>query len=60
VLTKTVVKKQLEKLPKEFSLDALVEQFIIVQKIEKGLKDSDEGKTISEDELDQEVQKSFE
>jgi len=55
-----VVKKQLEKLPKEFSLDALVEQFIIVQKIEKGLKDSDEGKTISEDELDQEVQKSFE
>lgn len=60
MLTKTVVKKQLEKLPKEFSLDALVEQFIIVQKIEKGLKDSDEGKTISEDELDQEVQKSFE
>jgi predicted transcriptional regulator len=31
-----------------------------VQKIENGLKDSEEGKTISEDELDQEVQKWFE
>jgi len=60
MLTKTLVKKQLEKLPEEFSLDDLVEQLIIVQKIEKGLKDSEEGKTISEDELDKEVQKWFE
>jgi predicted transcriptional regulator len=60
MLTKTLVKKHLEKFPEEFSLDDLVEQLIIVQKIENGLKDSEEGKTISEDELDQEVQKWFE
>lgn len=60
MLTKTLVKKQLEKLPEEFSLDDLIEHLILVQKLESGLKDSDEGKVISEEELDQEVNKWFE
>ena len=60
MLTKKLVKKQLEKLPEEFSLDDLVEHLILVQKLESGLKDSEEGKVISEEELDQEVNKWFE
>ncbi|WP_339868812.1 hypothetical protein [uncultured Algoriphagus sp.] len=60
MLTKTLVKRQLEKLPEEFSLDDLVEHLILVQKLETGLKDSEEGKVISEEELDQEVNKWFE
>jgi len=60
MLTKTLVKKHLEKLPDEFFLDDLVEQLTVGQKIEKGLKDSDEGKPISEDELDHNVDKWFE
>ncbi|WP_192348265.1 hypothetical protein [Algoriphagus sp. Y33] len=60
MLTKTLVKKQLEKLPEKFSLDDLVEHLILVQKLESGLKDSEEGKVISEEELDQEVNKWFE
>jgi hypothetical protein len=60
MLTKTSVKKHLDKLPEEFSLDDLVEYLILVQKLEKGLKDSDEGKVISEEGLDQEVKKWFE
>lgn len=60
MLTKTLVKKQLEKLPEKFSLDDLVEHLILVQKLESGLKDSEEGKMISEEELDQEVNKLFE
>ncbi|SFB18456.1 hypothetical protein [Algoriphagus aquimarinus] len=60
MLTKKLVKKQLEKLPEEFSLDDLVEHLILVQKLESGLKDSEEGKVISDEELDQEVNKWFE
>lgn len=59
MLTKTSVKKQLEKLPEEFTLDDLVEQLILIQKIEKGLKDSEKNHILSEKELDQEIDKWF-
>lgn len=59
MLTKSLVTKQLEKLPEEFSLDDLVEQLILVQKIERGLKDSEENKVISEEKLDNEIEKWF-
>jgi predicted transcriptional regulator len=60
MLTKTIVKKQLEKLPEEFSLDELVGQLILIQKVEKGLMDSNEGRIISEEELEKEIDKWFE
>ncbi|EOZ99328.1 MULTISPECIES: hypothetical protein [Cyclobacteriaceae] len=60
MLTKSQVKRQLEKLPEEFSLDELVEQLILIQKVEKGLKDSNENKFISEEDLDKEIEKWFE
>ncbi|UJP64653.1 hypothetical protein [Mongoliitalea daihaiensis] len=60
MLTKSQVKKQLENLPEEFSLDELVEQLIFIQKVEKGLKDSDENKIITERELDKKIEKWFE
>ncbi|MFD2033627.1 hypothetical protein ACFSKL_02435 [Belliella marina] len=41
MLTKVQVKKQLGNIPEEFSLDNLVEQLIVIQKTEKGLKDSE-------------------
>lgn len=59
MLTKEQVKKQLENLPDEFSLDDLVEQLIVIQKIEKGLKDSESNNVISEEELDKEIEKWF-
>ncbi len=59
MLTKAKVVKQLEKLPEEFTLDELVDRLILIQKIEKGLKDSEEGKVISEEELDSEIEKWF-
>ena len=34
MLTKSQVKRLLEKLPEEFSLDELVEQLILIQKVE--------------------------
>lgn len=57
MLTKAQVNRQLENLPEEFSLDDLVEQLIVIQKIEKGLKDSESNNVISEEELDKEIEK---
>ena len=51
MLTKALVKKQLENLPEEFSLDDLVEKLIVILKIEKGLKDSENNNVVSEDDL---------
>lgn len=59
-MTKTIDKKQLEKLPEEFSLDELVRQLILIQKVEKGLLDSNAGRFISEEELEKEIDKWFE
>jgi hypothetical protein len=52
MLTKEKVILTISKLPETFSLDELVERMIILNKIEKGLKDSDEENVISEEELD--------
>ncbi|PSL04962.1 hypothetical protein [Cecembia rubra] len=51
MLTKSQVKRILEKLPEEFSLDELLEKLILIQKVERGLKDSNENKIISEEDL---------
>ena len=60
MLTKLLVKKQLKKLPEEFSLDEFVEQLILIQKIVKGLNDSKNNNVISEEDLDKEIEKWFE
>lgn len=52
MLTKEKVINTIAKLPETFSLDELVERMIILEKIERGLKDSDEDNVISEEELD--------
>ena len=59
MLTKSQVKRLLEKLPEEFSLDELVEQLIFIQKVEKGLKDSNENNIITEEDLDKKIEKWF-
>lgn len=59
MLTKSLVKKQLGKFPENFSLDELVEELILIQKVEQGLLDSKEGRMISEKELDEESEKWF-
>ncbi len=52
MLTKEKVINTIAKLPETFSLDELVERMIVLEKIERGLKDSDEDNMISEEELD--------
>jgi hypothetical protein len=60
MLTKTKLKEQIEKFPEEFSIDELIDRLILIEKIERGIKQSENGNVISEAELDKEIKKWFE
>ena len=55
MLTKEKVIKTISGLPEKFSLDQLVEKMIVLEKIEKGLEDSDKGNVVTEDELEEKI-----
>lgn len=56
MLTKEKVIGTISKLPETFSLDELVERITVLEKIEKGLKDSDEERVISKKELEERME----
>lgn len=51
MLTKERLSKTIEDLPELFTIDELIERLIVVEKIEKGICDSDEGKVIDHEEV---------
>lgn len=55
MLTKEKVIKTISGLPERFSLDELVERMIVLEKIEKGLEDSDKDNVLTEDELEEKI-----
>ena len=59
MLNKERVKAQIEDLPNEFSIDDLVERLIFVEKVEKGILQSERGEVSSDSELEKEMQKWF-
>ncbi|MCE2963968.1 MAG: hypothetical protein ACK5UE_07310 [Chitinophagales bacterium] len=50
-----VIKIIKDQLPDEFSMDELFERMSFIEHVQKGLKDSEEGRTISEEDLDKEI-----
>ncbi len=60
MLTKTKLKEQIEDFPEQFSIDELIDRLILLEKIETGNKQSENGKVISESELDKEINAWFE
>ncbi|MBE9468577.1 MAG: hypothetical protein IMY72_09725 [Bacteroidetes bacterium] len=60
MLTKGRLKEQIEKFPEKFSIDELVEKLILIEKIETGNKQSENGEVISESEMENEIEKWFE
>ncbi len=60
MLTKTRLKKEIEKFPDQFTLDELIERLIIIEKVQEGEKQSESGKIIPENEMDKEIKKWFE
>ncbi len=59
MITKEKLKKQLEQFPEEFSIDELVEKLILIEKIDCGNQQSENGDVISENDLDNEIKKWF-
>lgn len=59
MLTKARIKEQIDRLPEKFSLDESSERLILIEKIESGIKQSENGEVISEDEMDNEIEKWF-
>ena len=59
MITKTKLKQQIDSFPEEFPLDELIEKLILIDKIERGKEQSDKKETISEIELDKEIEKWF-
>ncbi|RLD61477.1 MAG: hypothetical protein DRJ01_07845 [Bacteroidetes bacterium] len=60
MLTKARLKEQIDKFPEKFSIDELVEKLILIEKIETGNKQSENGEVISESEMENEIKKWFE
>lgn len=59
MLTKKKIQQQLAEMPEEFSLDELIDRLILIDKIEEGLSDSIEGRTISNEEMKKEIDSWF-
>ena len=57
MLTKNKVKELVDHMPDTFSVDDLVEQIIILQKIEIARKQIENGEFLTEEELDAEIEK---
>jgi predicted transcriptional regulator len=56
MLTKSNVIKTLKRFPDNFSIDDLVDEMILLDKIERGIQDADHGRVISENELDKRIE----
>ena len=59
MINKNQLKETIENFPDEFTLEELVDKLILLDKIEKGNRDSIEGNTLSEVELEEEMKKWF-
>ena len=56
MLSKTSVINTITRLPDIFSIDELVDKMILLEKIEKGIQDADNGRVISETELEKQME----
>jgi predicted transcriptional regulator len=55
MLTKDKVKKTIDRLPDNFTLDQLIEELIVLNKIEEGLKNIEDGRVFTTDQVRQEL-----
>lgn len=59
MIKKSQLKETIKCFPEEFTLEELVDKLILLDKIEKGNRDSIEENTLSEVELEEEMKKWF-
>jgi len=51
MLTKDKIKKTIDLLPEKFTLDEVIEEIVLLSKIEEGLDDINNGKTFTTKEI---------
>jgi len=57
MLTKEKIKETVDALPNDFTIDDLFERLIVINKIEEGLKDIEDGNTYTTEEVKQSLSK---
>jgi len=57
MLTKERLHTTLENLPESFSIDELIDQLIFIEKVEDGLQQSEEGKVVSNEDVQRMINK---
>jgi len=57
MLTKEKVKKTIDRLPESFTVDQVVEELVVLDKIEKGLKEVEEGKVYTTKQVKDQLKK---
>jgi predicted transcriptional regulator len=55
MLTKDKVKKTIDRLPESFTVDQIVEELVVLNKIEEGLKDIEKGRVFTTDQVKKEL-----
>ncbi len=51
MITKEKLNKTIKNLPDSFTIDELIDQLIFIEKVEEGLKQADEGKVVSNEDV---------
>ena len=59
MITKSQLKAQIEKFPEEFSIDHLIDHLILMEKIGRGVDQSEKNQTISDSEMNNEIDSWF-
>lgn len=59
MLTKTKLRKSLEDMPEDFTLEELMDRLILLEKVEKGRSQSESNDVVSEVDLESEMAKWF-
>ena len=59
MITKSQLKAQIEKFPEEFSIDQLIDHLILMEKIGRGVEQSEKNHVISDSEMDNEIDSWF-
>ena len=58
-ITKEKLKKHIDDVPDEISIEEVIERLIFIEKLEERLHESDKNETIDEDQLKKEIQQWF-
>lgn len=55
MLTKGKVRKTIDRLPDNFTVDQFIEELVVLNKIEEGLKDIEQGRVYTTDQVKKEL-----